>query len=201
MIHQHDGAVSPVVGVMLMLVVVIIIAAVVSAYAGGMMSDQHKTPQASVSGKTVIESIKDTDTSDYISSYPEGFTASNGVLFEHNGGDSFSLDDIYVVLQKSDTKYSLSSDNRINRTSATCLPASIPGYLNKIGSNDKMIKSGDRFMLYADNCKITRDGSAITWKPEGASKDCPLYINDKIQYKIVDRVSGRVITSGEFLVE
>jgi len=201
MIHERDGAVSPVVGVMLMLVVVIIIAAVVSAYAGGMMSDQHKTPQASVSGKIVIESIKDTDATDYLSSYPSGFTASNGVLFEHNGGDSFSLDDIYVVLQKSDTKYSLSSGDSINRTSGTCLPASIPGYLNKTGSNDKMIKSGDRFMLYADNCKITPIGSAITWKPDGASKDCPLYMNDKIQYKIVDRVSGRVITSGEFLVE
>lgn len=43
----HDGAVSPVVGVMLMLVVTIIIAAVVSAFAGGMGGAKEKTPTAS----------------------------------------------------------------------------------------------------------------------------------------------------------
>ena len=42
---RRDHAVSPVVGVMLMLVVTIIIAAVVSAFAGGMMKSQDKTPQ------------------------------------------------------------------------------------------------------------------------------------------------------------
>lgn len=40
----RDGAVSPVVGVMLMLVVTIIIAAVVSAFAGGMTEDTEKAP-------------------------------------------------------------------------------------------------------------------------------------------------------------
>jgi archaeal type IV pilus assembly protein PilA len=39
-----EDAVSPVVGVMLMLVVTIIIAAVVSGFAGGLMTDQKKSP-------------------------------------------------------------------------------------------------------------------------------------------------------------
>jgi len=45
---EREGAVSPVVGVMLMLVVVIIIAAVVSAFAGGLGSGTQKAPQASI---------------------------------------------------------------------------------------------------------------------------------------------------------
>ncbi len=44
---QHNEAVSPVVGVMLMLVVTIIIAAVVSGFAGGLASTQQKAPAAS----------------------------------------------------------------------------------------------------------------------------------------------------------
>lgn len=43
----HDGAVSPVVGVMLMLVVTIIIAAVVSAFAGGMGKTTDMAPTGS----------------------------------------------------------------------------------------------------------------------------------------------------------
>jgi len=43
---DHEHAVSPVVGVMLMLVVTIIIAAVVSAFAGGLAGTQQKAPSA-----------------------------------------------------------------------------------------------------------------------------------------------------------
>ena len=45
---SRDGAVSPVVGVMLMLVVTIIIAAVVSAFAGGMGKTTDKAPSVSI---------------------------------------------------------------------------------------------------------------------------------------------------------
>jgi flagellin-like protein len=44
---SHDKAVSPVVGVLLMLVVTIIIAAVVSGFAGGLISNSKKAPDAS----------------------------------------------------------------------------------------------------------------------------------------------------------
>jgi len=46
-INNHENAVSPVVGVMLMLVVTIIIAAVVSAFAGGLSTGTEKAPVAS----------------------------------------------------------------------------------------------------------------------------------------------------------
>lgn len=45
---QHDTAVSPVVGVMLMLVVVIVIAAVVSGFAGGLMTGTKSAPRLSM---------------------------------------------------------------------------------------------------------------------------------------------------------
>ncbi|MFA5237250.1 MAG: type IV pilin N-terminal domain-containing protein [Methanoregula sp.] len=45
---QNEHAVSPVVGVMLMLVVTIIIAAVVSAFAGGLVAQKERAPQATL---------------------------------------------------------------------------------------------------------------------------------------------------------
>ncbi len=48
MMKENEEAVSPVVGVMLMLVVTIIIAAVVSGFAGGLVKDNEKAPQASL---------------------------------------------------------------------------------------------------------------------------------------------------------
>jgi FlaG/FlaF family flagellin (archaellin) len=46
--NRRDGAVSPVVGVLLMLVITIIIAAVVSGFAGGLTRASDKTPQAAL---------------------------------------------------------------------------------------------------------------------------------------------------------
>ncbi|MDH7593154.1 MAG: type IV pilin N-terminal domain-containing protein [Methanomicrobiales archaeon] len=48
---RDDGAVSPVVGVMLMLVVTIIIAAVVSGFAGGLAGGTKAVPQAAIAVK------------------------------------------------------------------------------------------------------------------------------------------------------
>ena len=47
-IKRNEHAVSPVVGVMLMLVVTIIIAAVVSAFAGGLVAQKERAPQATL---------------------------------------------------------------------------------------------------------------------------------------------------------
>ena len=64
---RNGEAVSPVIGVMLMLVVTIIIAAVVSAFAGGSLGSQTKTPQATIKGV---------------------FSQSNGMQIIHTGGDA-----------------------------------------------------------------------------------------------------------------
>lgn len=63
---MREGAVSPVIAVMLMLVVTIIIAAVVSGFAGNLMGTPENTPQATISAE---------------------FSQSKGLNIYHTGGD------------------------------------------------------------------------------------------------------------------
>jgi FlaG/FlaF family flagellin (archaellin) len=76
-----DNAVSPVVGVMLMLVVVIIIAAIVSAFAGGVVQTNDKTPQASIQGK---------------------YRQAGGLELIHAGGNELVTKDIQIMVRKTD---------------------------------------------------------------------------------------------------
>ncbi|MDH7593153.1 MAG: type IV pilin N-terminal domain-containing protein [Methanomicrobiales archaeon] len=204
--NDMESAVSPVVGVMLMLVVTIIIAAVVSAFAGGLAGESRKAPQASLSVTPVIEGIQDTDKTDYTYEYPTGFTAKNGLLFEHKGGDGFALNDIAIQLQSQDAKYTITMADTIN-SSSTCLPGEITKYFGEIGSNDGFIAPGDRFMLYADNCYDSSDGMygppqgrAISWKPAGAEYGFAVFLNTKCEYAIIDKASQKVIQKGEFVL-
>lgn len=210
MMSRKDSAVSPVVGVMLMLVVTIIIAAVVSAFAGGLAGNQQKTPQVSLTVKGDIQGIEDTDTTNYVPDYPSAdYTTANGLQFENTGGDTFSLGDIQIQLQSLDAMVTLSPGDRINRTEGTDLPAGITvndGYFKKIGNSslsDTSIAPGDKFMVYSDNCYDSSgasgapQGKFITWKPVGASAGFGLELNTKIQYKVIDKASSRVISSGD----
>ncbi|OPX64394.1 MULTISPECIES: type IV pilin N-terminal domain-containing protein [unclassified Methanoregula] len=202
-----DSAVSPVVGVMLMLVVTIIIAAVVSAFAGGLSGDQSKTPQTSLSARAVIENIQDTDETDWAPTYPAGFSAKNGLLFENTGGDSFALSDIYIQLQSGDNKYDIDTFDKIQTTRGTCLPSDVTSYIMEIGDSDGFISPGDKFMLYADNCRIDHSpengynhAQQISWRPEDAKGGKAAYLNTRLEYKVIDKTSSRVISSGEVVL-
>lgn len=104
---RKDEAVSPVVGVMLMLVVTIIIAAVVSGFAGGLVGENQKAPQASiVANDFVVKGVIDTNANN---GYGQGLArpdqgtgaaADIYVVFEHMGGDSINLDNIEINLGK-----------------------------------------------------------------------------------------------------
>jgi len=219
MMQDRNTAVSPVVGVMLMLVVTIIIAAVVSAFAGGIGTEQHKTPQVTVAAKSVIQDIQGTTSPDYPwdLTYPDGYTAANGVRFENTGGDTFSLNDIEIQLQTGDTSYTIRPTDKVRASDdpdyKCVLPVGISngGYFQKVGNtsvSDRMIAPGDMFMLYADgNSKeVTYSGGygyygpKISWRPQGAENGFSVYLNTKVQYKIIDLGSGRVMTSGELIV-
>jgi hypothetical protein len=213
MMQHKDSAVSPVVGVMLMLVVTIIIAAVVSAFAGGLASEQHKTPQVTISAKSVIENIGGTISPDYPYplTYPDGYTAKNGILFENTGGDTFSLSDIAVQLQTQDTKYTITSTDELNEICILPNGTTNGGYFQKIGNTslaDVMIHPGDQFMLYADgNAKglkytgyDTYYGPKLSWTPKGASNGIGIYLDTKVQYAIIDRVSNKVMTKGDLVL-
>ncbi|WP_052418815.1 type IV pilin N-terminal domain-containing protein [Methanolacinia paynteri] len=67
---NSESGVSPVVGVMLMLVVTLIIAAIVSGFAGGLVGETSKLPQATISGT---------------------YSQSNGMTISHNGGDAIPI--------------------------------------------------------------------------------------------------------------
>ena len=221
MIPQKDAAVSPVVGVMLMLVVTIIIAAVVSAFAGGLAGDQHKTPQVNLAVTSVIQSIEGTiDPTTYALTYPSGYYAANGLKFENNGGDTFSLNDIAIQLQSEDTTYTIQPTDAPNTTATATYPGSIltpgitnGGYFQKIGNtslSDTTIAPGDAFMLYADGnaqaVTYTWSGGSssyspeITWEPVGAAHGFGVYLGTKLQYKVIDKASSRVISSGELFL-
>lgn len=212
MSRQTQDAVSPVVGVMLMLVVTIVIAAVVSAFAGGMGTDQHKTPQVTLNVKSDIQKIGGTiDPDTYALTYPTGFTAANGLLFENTGGDTFSLADIEIQLQIEDTKYTIKPTDTL--PTGNILPAGISngGYFQKIGNtsvSDRMIAPGDKFMLYADGCAegvtYTWDhsyyGPKISWRPTDTKAGFSVYLNKKVQYAVFDKVSNRVMAKGELIL-
>lgn len=195
----RDSAVSPVIGILLMLVVTIIIAAVVSGFAGSLASDQSTAPQITLSVKGVIQNISDTDTSNWVSDYPSDFEAANGLLFEHKGGDSFSLNDIYIQLQSDDTKIILTPADVL--AEPNILPDSVIKYVMEIGDNDGFIKPGDRFMVYSDNCRIDEMGSQISWKPEGSARGFATYLNTKCEYKIIDKASSKVMQQGTFVLQ
>ena len=212
MSRQTQDAVSPVVGVMLMLVVTIVIAAVVSAFAGGMGTDQHKTPQVTLNVKSDIQKIGGTiDPDTYALTYPTGFTAANGLLFENTGGDTFSLADIEIQLQSEDTKYTIKPTDTL--PTGNILPAGISngGYFQKIGNtsvSDRMIAPGDKFMLYADGCAegvtYTWDhsyyGPKISWRPTDTKAGFSVYLNKKVQYAVFDKVSNRIMAKGELIL-
>jgi FlaG/FlaF family flagellin (archaellin) len=173
---------------MLMLVVTIIIAAVVSAFAGGLSSDQSKAPQATLGVTPVVQGINNT----------AGFTANNGLLFEHKGGDPFALGDIKIQLQSQDAKTTIGLDDTLAISHVTS--DAVTAYLMKVGDSDTFINPGDKFMLYADNCRIDSMGSQISWKPEGAVAGFGAYLNTKCEYKVIDKNSGKAIQSGEFVL-
>jgi archaeal type IV pilus assembly protein PilA len=200
MMQNKDFAVSPVIGVLLMLVVTIIIAAVVSGFAGSIAGDKDKAPQVSLSVDGVIQNISDTNTANYVSDYPTGFTAANGLLFEHKGGDSFALTDVYLQLKSGTTKTTISVSDPL-QTTASCLPSTVTAYFMKVGSSDGYIRPGDKFMVYADNCQIDPIGSQISWKKEGAAHGFAAYLNTKCEYKLIDKASNKVMQQGSFVLQ
>jgi len=195
---------------MLMLVVTIIIAAVVSGFAGGLAGETRKAPQASLSLTPFIDAIADEDTTNWDPDYPTGFTAMNGLLFENKGGDGFGLSDIAIQLQSQDAKITITMADNV--PSETCLPDGTTKYFAEVGSTDGFITPGDRFMVYADNCRIedvydstytTVIGQAkvLSWKPDGAAQGFAAYLNTRCEYSIIDKASQKIIQKGEFVLQ
>lgn len=204
----NDHGVSPVVGVMLMLVVTIIIAAVVSGFAGSLASDDSKAPQAVLEATPVIKAIEDTDNTTWGPDYPVDFEAKNGIMFEHKGGDAFSLNDIAIEFENQGVTMIVTAADTIGYADwpdDICLPSGTTdgGYFVKIGSDisDKTIAPGDKFMFYADSCYVGSDGTDYLLWIFGPGYYGYGPLNDFYKWSVIDQRSSKPISSGEFLLK
>ena len=214
--EMEEIAISPVIGVMLMLVVTIIIAALVSSFSGSVTSDQTQPPQLTLSVTPVIEEICDTDKTNEDPNYRGGFKANNGITFRHRGGDLFSLKDIAVQLKSRDASITIGYDTVFDPSEDFhCADADLLLSKNEThsryfglvgGGSDDMIMPGDTFILVADGCydnsetdKVEK-GKFITWTPGGASGTFRAKVNSLIEYKVIDRISGKAIQTGSFVL-
>lgn len=160
---NNSSAVSSVVGVMLMLVVTLIVAASVSAFASGVFEVQDKSPHASIS----VKAITDSD--------------NNETQFEHLGGDSFNINNIYVAFQTGESKTTLS------RTSVgdDCLTFEL------IGDTGDLVKPGSRIRIMGsepDSGEGIRYGSLV------------LYDDTIVSWKLFDKTTDSLIATGEMIV-
>jgi archaeal type IV pilus assembly protein PilA len=162
--RKHSDAVSPVVGVMLMLAVTVMIAAVVSTYAGGYSDGAEKTPQSTIRVTPNVDQHR--------------------IYFEHNGGDTFLLSSVNVVLRSGDNKTSLS----VNDIGSSKLNE-FEEVGSSGGSSDTAVKAGDTF--YIEGKGIGSDtgikfGSMI------------LRNNTQITWFVVDKETSKTISMGSF---
>lgn len=220
--QSNESAVSPVVGVMMMLVVTIILAAVVSAFASGVAGDTSAAPQASIlATEIVFDGAYDGNNGDYYGQFIPMPTAVSGkmtdvyVVFEHRGGDSINLDNIEMQLSsmsKSDEKSLVSNsytpyDGGNSYIGSIGDKSSIAGfsgnwatYLETYPDKGTVVSPGDKFVMHADF--VTQDGStnSICWMNNDAVYQFWVDAGDVLTYDIIDKNSGKVITSGEIQV-
>ncbi|MCK9632667.1 MAG: type IV pilin N-terminal domain-containing protein [Methanoregula sp.] len=183
----NEGAVSPVIGVMLMIVVTIIIAAVVSAFAGGLTGPDKKPPVAVFSAEVLPWHAEWTD--------DDPLENSTGILFTEESGDFLDLNDVAIVLAcgEESIRFAPSTNDatpygylHIWKVSANTV--GVPGISHK---NDRQMNAGNQFMLYADN-----DGNGngvLGWTTPSEFYLTPTEI---CTFRIIDKPSQQTIAGG-----
>lgn len=209
----QDDAVSPVVGVMLMLVIVVIIAAVVSGFAENILSTTEKAPQAQIQYVGVMAGNLSSE---------EGGIGEIGLVFEHKGGEEFSLFNLQLDLKENirtggnettvaynDAPSDTYKNNPVPGESR--LSDGIKSRMKKIGiatsatatPGNTLIKPGDRFIVFADRI-IAVSGSSYNHvyliADRGGStaySEGEFDLGPKTLYSLVDVKSGTVISTGD----
>ena len=145
------------------------------------------------------------------------------VLFEHKGGDPVNLNNIEVrfsSLQKPQEQSVVSnantplddtfiSQNLSSYGDATSVgdKSQIAGfsqnwntYLDKYPNHGSIIQTGDKFVVHADYVANLKGVISVDWMKDGAIY--PFYINqgDVLVYQIIDKPTGKLITSGQIAV-
>jgi archaeal type IV pilus assembly protein PilA len=220
---NNERAVSPVVGVMLMLVVTIIIAAVVSAFAGGMGGGAKTAPQASIMAKSFEVKYANNMTVD-----ATGHPASDiYVVFENRGGEAVNLNKIQIkitdsgypnqaaVVSNSVAPYQLANiTGNKGSTKMSDFSRSWTKYLEGFPDHTMMISPGSQFVMHADaisdryvslypDVGSPAHNPAIYWINSLALSNAnnqPVYSGDYLLYEIIDKDSGKAISSGRIMI-
>lgn len=144
------------------------------------------------------------------------------VVFEHKGGDSINLANIdmkFSSLQKPAEKSTISNSNlplTNNNASNAVLgndaagigdKATLAGfsrnwsvYMERFPDHGTIIKPGDKFIVHADYVAKFKGTVSVSWlKNDGRY---PFFVNagDVLTYEIMDKASGKMITSGQIPV-
>jgi hypothetical protein len=180
---NHEDAVSPVVGVMLMLVVVIIIAAVVSAFAGGTVSGVKKVPQATFTGK---------------------FSISNGFEITHAGGDGLAAADTIFTIHDGPMfgqNLEQKTAQELNKTLIAKINGSESSYLNTGDGTLGVtaILSGDSLFITSANVSCSLLQPAVAASMPDSCFDNTNNIGKQFVLE-VSTTSGKLISSSDVTI-
>jgi hypothetical protein len=145
----------------------------------------------------IIEGIEDTDPTNEVPDYPDGFIDFNGLLFVVQGDGEVRLADLDILLSK--------GTDRVTLTSTTPFPAtdsadpSLTAYLEEVGDGDGLIEPGEWLMVYADACFINSrtSGSAVSWQSADTSSPMTVYVGDSLTYALYDRMNSKTLQEGQ----
>jgi len=209
----EENAVSPVVGVMLMIVITVIIAAVVSGFAGNMVSNTEKTPQAQIQYVGVMAGNLSSSLGDL---------GEIGLVFEHKGGEEISLFNLQLDLKENirtgGNEVTVAYNDapaaiykNIQKPGESRLSDTVKTRMKKIGilstavatQGNTLIKPGDRFIIFADRI-IAVQGSSYNHiyliadrGGNAAYSEGEFELSAKTLYSLTDTKSGASISSGD----
>jgi hypothetical protein len=153
--YYNDHAVSPVVGVMLMIVVTIIIAAVVSGFAGGLMKNNVKPVQATITGT---------------------FSVTSGMTITNTGGDPLPTSNLLLETRNGPTfgpnlyTSSVSVIDLSNVTNSAGVPIAFRNPRTGMvdGYNITSFNPGDTWYLNITNCDpVTFENATYSYPVHG----------------------------------
>lgn len=146
----------------------------------------------------VVEGIQDTNPTNSVPDYPEGFTARNGLLFVLAGDGKIRLSDLEVRLSTGQNTVAMTSTTPF---SAESTDHSLSSYLEETGNGDGVLAPGEWLMVYADSCLEMRgtgspDGMAVRWQPGDTPDPVTVFLGDDLSYSLVDHTRGEVLQEG-----
>lgn len=198
---KSDGAVSPVVGVMLMLVVVVIIAGVVTMFSTGLLSETSAAPNVQLA---------------YVGIIPGTFEEENsvmGLVFQHEGGDEINIRTLTLQLKSTSNNEEVTIDFADDIYDQGTSPSDKESFgtpdaerMYILGNPSDTLKyvlrTGDRLCIVPEVYAKENNVKKVTYIADRGGSSPNYYSNGTLtvspvtEYKLIDQKSGAVIASG-----